>query len=184
MLDALSPAVLEQSAAGEPEAMLQLRAAKSSTEARLALARVEATESQLTLSKLIGLVTQGSPAVPTTIPRSSPIDLTADTVQAMQLGDWTAKRVATLLPARAASLQTRAATIVAGDQLRVAVVNDYLHGIRPIGDVLDRMARQSRVTTEFLQSLAQYNQAVAKHALSSLPADAPTEELLTRLGVR
>ena len=81
----------------------------------------------------------------------------------------------------ARSLQDRAAAVVQADTARAAATLGYPAGRRSLAEVLAAVGRQTAETFALLQTLTDYNGALAGYTLSILPSDSPAETLAAAL---
>jgi hypothetical protein len=93
-------------------------------------------------------------------------------------------RLAATIPALSACIQQRATAVVEADGARSAAVEAYSTGATPLGPVLWAIARQTRESFAFLQTLTDYNRSMADFALTVLPADIPADKLAAALVVQ
>jgi hypothetical protein len=97
---------------------------------------------------------------------------------------WPTRRLAATIPAYNSSVQDHAAAVVAADVARVKAGEKYVLGNLPIEQALDEIAGQTRQTFAFLQTLTDYNRAIAQYALTVLPADASPAKIASALVVQ
>ncbi|HEY4760610.1 MAG TPA: hypothetical protein VIH42_08530, partial [Thermoguttaceae bacterium] len=70
------------------------------------------------------------------------------------------------------------------DTARVKASEKYLSGNLHIEQALEEIARQTEQTFAFLQTLTEYNQAIAQYALMVLPSDASPAKFTAALVVQ
>jgi hypothetical protein len=85
--------------------------------------------------------------------------------------------LAATIPAYSESLQQRAAVVMGADDTRAVTTAAYRAGDRPIGPVLASIAHQTKETFAFLETLTEYNEAIADYVLRVLPSSVRGEQL-------
>ena len=163
------------------ESMLQLRAARLAADADLFRARAELDESQFDLTRRVGRPTDGNWLLPTTAPHAGSYDLKLAVQSPQLVQSWPLRRAAAMVPGLHQNLAECATAVVRADAARAAATADYQAGRRPLGDVLASVDDQTRQTLAFLQTLSDYNQAIADYALAVLPPNLPPEKLVQTL---
>jgi hypothetical protein len=179
-LDALVPLVLAHGAR-EAAAMLQLQASRLALRAAQIEANLALMESQFALAQRMGRDGDRLWPLPNSLPRADAgaLNLEAPSVAAAEsraLRRWRA----TLAPL-GRGLQERAAAVVESDALRAAATLGYESGSRPLPEVLSAVRRQTVQTFAFLQTLTDYNQALAGSTLALLPPDTPADAVAAAL---
>jgi len=180
----LEPTAMQQR--NEPsgaEAMLALRAAKLAAQADLLAARLNLLEAQFQLTRRAGRPQEGSWLLPATIPHSGRYRLKLDAQPKELAESWPVRRLAVTIPAFSEGLQQRAAVVVGADDTRAATTAAYRAGSQPITPVLASIAYQTKETFAFLETLTEYNEAIADYALRVLPSSVRGEQLAGTLVV-
>ncbi len=74
--------------------------------------------------------------------------------------------------------------MVEADQARVAAAEKYRTGAATIDQAIDGVAAQTEQIDAFLDSLTEYNRAIAEYALMVLPPATPADKLVASLVVK
>ncbi len=85
------------------------------------------------------------------------------------------------IPGLGENVQQHAAAVVEADAARVAAAEKYRTGGVPLEQVLDGVARQMEQTLAFLNTLTEYNRAIAEYVLTVLPPTTPADRLVAAL---
>ena len=180
----LTASAIEQR--GQPlgaESMLGLRAIRLGAEADLLEAEALLARSQFDLTRLAGRPTDSAWLLASTAPHAGPYDL-KDELRSRQLSQsWPLRRAAAMVPSLWQSLAEYGTAVVGADAARDAAAADYQRGRRSLDAVLAAIDTQTRQTLAFLQTLTDYNQAIADYALAVLPPDLPAGHLVQTLVV-
>ena len=89
-----------------------------------------------------------------------------------------------MIPGLGESVQQRATAVVEADAARAAAAEKYRSGAATIDQVLDGVAAQTEQTTAFLDSLTEYNRAIAEYVLLVRPPATPADKLVASLVVK
>ncbi len=175
-LTPLSTAALRtREEAGGSAAMLRVQAARQGLQAALLDAHVDLLSAQWNLMMASGGSLDKAWAMPTTVPHAGRYRLPP---HRESLG--AAKRWADDLPPLEAAVQERAAAVVFADSARAAAMQPA-HTPAAVSQAIDRIYRQARQSQAFLQTVTDYNLAIADFALETLPPGAPLDRLMPRL---
>jgi len=183
-LEALVPVALERR--NEPSGaadMLRLNAAQTATRAAASEARVALVEAQYALALRIGAVADALWPLASTPPHSGSYQLRLDAQPSGVAQSWPVRRLAATVPALSESVQEHATAVVEADQARAAAAEKYRVGAATIDQALDDVAAQTAQTSTFLDSLSDYNRAIAEYALTVLPPATPADKLVASLVV-
>jgi hypothetical protein len=181
-LEELVPIAMERRhEPGGADDMLRLRAAKLAAQADVLAAQLDLLEAQFQLTLQAGGPLHASWLLPATTPHSEPYRLNLEGHAGESAGSWTLRRLAALIPALADSLQDRAAAVVQADAARSAATAAYQAGSQSIDYVMASVRQQTEETSAFLDTLTQYNQAIAEYTLTVLPPGTPGLQLADAL---
>ena len=89
-----------------------------------------------------------------------------------------------MIPAMGDSVQQHATAVVESDAARAVATEKYRAGGASIDSVLESVGQQTEQTVAFLETLTDYNRAIADYALAVLPPAAPAEKLASALVVK
>jgi len=184
-IEALTPVVLERRSqpAGAAE-MLRLRSAQLSAEAAVREAHAALIEAQFDLALRIGSVADSVWPLASTPPHSGRYLLKLEAQPQNVVQSWPMRRLAAMIPALGDSVQQRAAAVVESDAARAAATEKYRAGGASLDSALESVAQQTQQTVAFLETLTDYNRAIADYALAVLPPAAPAEKLASALVVK
>jgi len=163
--------------------VLRLRAASLGSKADRLAAHVALVESQFELTRRAAQPLDSAWLLPTTAPHSGPYELKLDAQPDEVAQSWSMRRLAAMIPTLAKSVQDHATAVVEADTARATVTGGFQTGTQSIGCLLDRTARQTDRTLAFLQSLTDYNMAIAEYALAVLPQNVSSDKLVETLVV-
>ena len=167
--------------AADPGAILQVRTIRLATEAAKMEAHAALLEAEFDLARQIGQTAATAWPLPSTPPHSGPFPL----IQAAQAspagGSWALRRLTATIPRMRESIEQRGTAVCEADSARTAAAADFQAGRQPAERVLAAINGQSEQTFAFLQSLADYNQAMAHYAIQVLPPGVPAETLAAAL---
>jgi hypothetical protein len=182
LLDSL---VLVPSQNTERVSVLRLRSASSATQAALHEAHAALLEAQFELATRLGRESDALWPIPDTPPCSQRYAPELDAQPRRLAGSWPLRRLAAMIPGLAESVRLRAAAVVEADAARAAACAASSQAdARSIEPLLASINRQTRQTFAFLNTLTDYNQVIAGHALSVFPPDTPADELAAALAPR
>ncbi len=163
------------------EAMLRLRAARTATDADLLDWQVRLLSSRYRLARRAGMALDAPWPVPDTAPHSGPYSMRLQARPEELLKSWPVRRSASLIPALYESLTQQADAVVEADLARASLTDAYQTGTRGLAEVLQTVRHQQEQTLAFLQTLTDYNQAIADYVSVVLPPDLPAETLVQTL---
>ncbi|MHC4404916.1 MAG: hypothetical protein ACYTG0_35160 [Planctomycetota bacterium] len=179
-LEQLVPVALDQR--GQPfgaEAMLEVRAARLAAQADLLVAKLTLRNAQHQLSRRLGRPSSEPALLPITEPHSGPFDVDASGGPPVNLPP--APRLTSLIPGLADVVVDRATAVVGADASRASATSAYLAGTQPVDRVLASIQQQHDQTLAFLDTLTQYNQAIADYALAVTPSTLSGNQLAEML---
>ncbi|HOM19228.1 MAG TPA: hypothetical protein PLQ00_17995, partial [Thermoguttaceae bacterium] len=162
------------------ETMLQWRAAQLAEDADRMEARIRLLEREEKLAQYVNASGEAILA-PATLPHTGPYQLRLESQPKKVAESWPVRRAAGLIPALYTSLQEQAKAVVLADQTRSEVLSLYRQGQRSLQDVLAACDQQKQAALEFLQTLADYNQAIADYVVLVAPAALPAERFVQTL---
>ena len=185
MLDSLVPLVLDRrlQPAGATE-MLRLRSAQTAAQAATRQAHVALIEAQYALALRIGMTTDTAWPLASTIPHSGRYLMKLNSQPQSIAQSWSIRRLAATIPGLGENLQQQAAAVVESDSARVAAVEKYRDGGAPVDQVLESIARQTEQTLALLNTLTEYNGAIAEYVLMVLPPATAADKLVAALVVK
>jgi len=184
-LKGLAAVVLERrnSPAGAAD-MLRLHAAQTAAKAAISEAQVALVEAQYALALRIGALADAAWPRPSTAPHSGSYLLNLDEQPRSVAESWPVRRLAAMIPGLGQSVQQRATAVVEADAARAAAAENYRSGAAAIDQVLDGVAAETEQTSAFLDSLIEYNRAIAEYVLLVRPATTPADKLVESLVVK
>lgn len=185
MLDGLALVVLEHrhQPTGATE-MLRLRAAQAAAQAATRRSHVALVEAQYALALHVGAAAETVWPLASTTPHSGRYLLKLNSQPPGLAESWPVRRPATAIPGLGENVQLQAAAVVEADAARAALAEKYRAGQAPLDQVLDSVARQTEHTLAFLNTLTEYNRAIAEYVLAVLPPATPVDQLVAALVVR
>ncbi len=179
-LDALVPRVLEHGAR-EAAAMLQLQESRLACRAARIEADLALMEAQFALAQRMGRDGERLWPLPSSLPRADAGVLNLEAPAGPAAEGPALRRWKATLPLLGRSLRDRAAAIVESDAVRAAATLGYESGNGSLPEVLSAVRRQTAQTFAFLQTLTDYNQALAGSTLALLPPDTPADAVAAAL---
>ena len=184
-IEALTPVVLERRSqpAGAAE-MLRLHSAQLSAEAAVREAHAALIEAQFDLALQTGGVADSVWPLASTPPHSGRYLLKLEAQPKSIAQSWPMRRLAAMIPALGDSVQQHATAVIESDAARAAATEKYRAGGASLDSVLESVAEQTEQTVAFLETLTDYNRAIADYALAVLPPAAPAEKLASALVVK
>jgi hypothetical protein len=185
MLDALVPAVLDRrlQPAGATE-MLRLRWAQTAAQAAGRQAQVALVEAQYALAVRLGTTAESAWPLASTVPHSGSYLLRLEAQPRALVESWPVRRLAATIPGLGDNVQQRASAVVEADAARVAAAEKYQTGEAPFEQVLEGIGQQTQQTLAFLDTLTDYNRAIAEYVLAVLPPTTPADKLVAALVVK
>ncbi len=185
LLDALVPVVLERrnELTGAADG-LRLRAAQLAAKAAAGQARVDLVEGQYALALRIGTLADAAWPRASTAPHSGGYLLNVNEQPGAIAQSWPVRRLAAMIPGLGESVQQRATALAEADAARAAAAENYRRGAATIDQALESVAAQTEQNAAFLDSLVEYNRAIAEYVLLVRPAATPADKLVESLVVK
>ncbi|MEN6557898.1 MAG: hypothetical protein ABFC54_06935 [Thermoguttaceae bacterium] len=186
LLEELAPMALERRVASTGAAeMLRLEAAQRAARAATREAHAALLGAQYDLASHIGLTDDpGAWPVPTTVPHSGGYALRLDAQPRSVVESWPIRRLTTEIPTLGEAAQRQASAVVEADAVRAANMDRYRAASVSIDPSLKDIARQTQQTLALLETLTDYNRAIAEYALTVLPASSPSNRLVAALVIQ
>jgi hypothetical protein len=166
-----------------PEEMLRLRAAQLAVEAHLLDAQLQFLAAQYDLTQQAGAPIDSAWLSPQTIPHAGPYLLRLEAQPPQLTATLPVQRLAATIPSLSANVQDRARSVVQADVARAAAAAAYQSGQRPLDDALAAMNLQTSETHAFLETVTEYNRAIANYVLLIAPPTVPAEKLVEAMVV-
>lgn len=184
LLESLVPVAVEhrKQPSGTRE-LLQVRARQLQTEADQNEAKSRLLAAQFELTERSGRPLGSVWLVPATPPHLGPYQLQLESQPPQLANTWAIRRLAAAVSARYACVQEQATAVVAADLARAEATAAYLRGNGRVEVVLAAIEAYTRQTQAFLETVAQYNQAIADYALAVVPPTITGDQLLRTLVV-
>ncbi len=181
LLEAFEPLALERrkAPAGAVE-MLRLRRAQLAADASLREAHVALIEAQYALALRIGATGDSAWPLASTVPHAGKYLLMVEAQPPAVAQSWPVRRLAATIPGLGESVQQHAAAVVESDAARVAAAEKYRAGA-PIDQTIEGVAAQTKLTLALLETLTDYNRAIAEYALTVLPPAVAADKLVPAL---
>ncbi len=164
--------------------MLRLQAAQTAAKAAIGEAQVALVEAQYALALRIGAVADAAWPRPSTAPHAGSYLLNRDQQPRSIAESWPVRRLAATIPGLGECVQQRAAAVAEAAAAQAAAVENYRSGAAAVGQVLDGGAAETEQTAAFLDSLTEYNRAIAEYVLLVRPAATPADKLVESLVVK
>ncbi|MEN6407088.1 MAG: hypothetical protein ABFC77_11525 [Thermoguttaceae bacterium] len=186
LLDGLVSMALEHrsTSAGAAE-MLRWEASQRAAHAATREAHAALLGAQYDLASHIGMTDDpASWPVATTVPHSGGYALRLDAQPRSVVESWPIRRLATEIPTLGETAQRQAAAVVEADVVRAANVDRYRKASGSIDPLLKDIASQTQQTLALLETLTDYNRAIAEYALTVLPAAVPANRLVGALVIQ
>jgi hypothetical protein len=184
-LDSLTSVLLERrSQPNGPVDMLHLRAMQLATKAAQREAQARLLRAQYDLASRTGAVVDAAWPLASTTPHSGKYLLKLETQPKSLAMSWSVRRLATKIPSLGESVQQRAAAVVDADVVRAAAFEKYLAGGASLNAVLEEIEQQTSQSAAFLETLTDYNLAIADYALTVLPSGTSADRLAASLVVK
>jgi hypothetical protein len=185
MLDAFVPLVLDRrlQPSGATE-MLRLRAAQTAAQAATRQAHVALIEAQYALALRIGMTGDAAWPLASTLPHSGRYLMKLDAQPQGFAQSWPIRRLAATIPGLGENIQQQAAAVVEADAARIAAVEKYRTGEATLDQALEGIARQTEQTLTLLNTLTDYNRAIAEYVLLVLPPATTADKLVAALVVK
>lgn len=184
LLESLVPAAVERrkQPSGARE-MLEVRARQLQTEADRTEAKARWLAARFELTERSGRPVESVWLVPVTLPHAGPYQLQLESQPPAVANAWPVRGLAASVPVHYESVRRRATAVVAADLARAEATAAYLRGSGRVETVLAAIEAYTCQTQAFLETVAQYNQAIADYALAVVPPTLPGEQLLRTLVV-
>jgi hypothetical protein len=93
---------------------------------------------------------------------------------------WPVRRLAAMIPALGESVEQHAVTVVEADAARVAAAERYRTGAS-LDQAIEGVTTQTRLTLALLETLTDYNRAIAEYALTVFPPAVAADRLVPAL---
>jgi len=158
-----------------------LRSAVGAARAAAEEARLAMLDARFEVATRLGRVSDAAWPIPSTAPHAGQYALKLDAQPRQLTASWPMRRLAELVPGLAETLKRRATAVVEADVARAAATTGWESGQRPLALVLDGVGRQTQQTLAYLQTLTDYNRAIAEYALTVLPPGTPNEQVVGAL---
>ncbi|MCE5266415.1 MAG: hypothetical protein LLG00_00820 [Planctomycetaceae bacterium] len=180
-LKALAALVLERrnSPAGAAD-MLRLNTAQTAAKAAVGDAKVALVDAQYALALRIGTVADAWPQT-ATAPHSGSYLTNLERQPRNVAESRAARRLAAMMPHVVQNVQERATSVVETENARGAVAENYRRGAAAIDQVIDSVTAETEQSLAFIDSLMQYNRAIAEYVLLVFPATTPADKLVESL---
>ena len=184
LLGAFDPLALERrkAPAGAVE-MLRLRRAQLAAEASLREAHVALIEAQYALAVRLGATGEAAWPLASTVPHAGKYLLMVEAQPPAVAQSWPVRRLTATIPRLGESVQQHAASVVESDAARVAAAEKYRDGA-PLDPAIEGIALQTKLTLALLETLTEYNRAIAEYALTVLPSAVAADRLVSALVVK
>ncbi len=178
-------------ACGTRPATARLQASRLATEAEMLDAHIRLLQSQYGLANLVGRASESTWLTAATSPRATAYDAVYysspgqsnagqsvrggfDATQPAAFDSWPLRRLRAAIPSLHETVRRRSAAAAEAEKSRAAALADLRkpdQGTAAAADrAIDCTTRQTEENLLLLASLSRYNNAVARHALTSLPA--------------
>jgi hypothetical protein len=185
LLEALAPVALERR--NEPSGaveMLRLRRAQTAAQASLREAHVALIEAQYALALRLGATEDSDWPLASTVPHAGKYLLMLEGQPPAVAQSWPVRRLAATIPSLGENVEQHAAAVVEADAARVAAAERYFAGRVAIDPAIEGVATQTRQTQALLETLTEYNRAIAEYALTVLPPATAADRLVAALVVK
>jgi hypothetical protein len=185
LLEVLGPVALERR--NEPSGaveMLRLRRAQLAAQASLREAHVALIEAQYALALRLGATDDSAWPLASTVPHAGKYLLMLEAQPQAVAQSWPVRRLAATIPGLGESVQQHAEAVVEADAARAAAAERYGAGRAPIDQAIEGVATQTKQTLALLETLTDYNRAIAEYALTVLPPATAADRLVTALVVK
>jgi hypothetical protein len=181
LLEAFEPLALEHRKAPTGAVdMLRLRRAQLAADAALREAHVALIEAQYRLALRIGATGEAAWPLASTVPHGGKYLMMVEGQPQAVAQSWPVRRLAATIPGLAASVEQHAASVVESDAARVDAAEKYRGG-GPIDAAVEGVTAQTRLTLALLETVTDYNRAIAEYALTILPPDIAADRLVSAL---
>ncbi len=181
-LDALTPIALERR--DTPTEMLRLRVAQLSTKAAIGDAHTLLLQAQYDLATRLGMSQETVWPLASTAPHAGSYLLNLEAQPRALLDSWPVRRLASTLPALGENVKERSTAVVQADAARADAAEKYRSGTTSIEKAIDGIQGQTQETLALLQSLTDYNRAIADYVLTVMPPATPADRLVAALVVK
>jgi hypothetical protein len=184
-LESLVPVALDRR--HEPSGatdMLRLVSQKMAAKAASNEAMLALVEAQYALALKIGAVADAAWPLASTVPHSGGYELRLGDVPPAMVESPAGQRLVSAVPELGQSVLQRAAAVVEADAMRVAVADRYRTGATTIDEALGAVTVQTERTVAFLDTLTQYNRAIADYAILVLPSNIAADKLAASLVIK
>ena len=184
-LDELMPLVLERRAepAGAAE-MLRLHAAQLATQASVREAHATLVEAQYALALRLGATDEAAWPLASTVPHSGGYLLNLDAQPRTAIESWPVRRLTATIPVFSESVRQHATAVVEADAARVVATQRYRAGHATIEQPIEGILAQTQETMAVLETLTDYNRAIAEYVLTVMPPATPAARIVAALVVK
>jgi hypothetical protein len=176
-LDGLKSALAAHNSSS-PTGMLNLRAAQTAVEARLADSQAEGLASEFELAIRAGLPTDNGPPRPTSIPFAGSFPI-ADVGHS-----WSVRQLSAELLYREKTVKDHTIAVSESDSARALATTDYFAGRTSVEHVLSTIDVQASETVAFIDGVADYNRVIAEYVVDNSAPNSTVETLAETLRVR
>jgi hypothetical protein len=185
LLDAMTPVALDRrnDAVGAID-MLRLHWAQRATQALMFEAHAALVEAQYALAVRIGATRDPQWPLASTAPHAGTYLLKLESQPQAVAESWPVRRLSTTIPALSQGVQQRATAVVEADSARVAITDRYRSGGATIDQAIKSVLTQTNETIATLETLTDYNNAVADYVLTVVPATTPVDRIVSALVVK
>jgi hypothetical protein len=160
--------------------MLRLRRAELAADAALREAHVALIEAQYRLALRIGATGDAAWPLASTVPHGGKYLMMVEAQPQAVAQSWPVRRLAATIPHLAASVEQHAASVVESDTARVDAAEKYRAG-GPIDAAVEGVATQTGLTLALLETVTDYNGAIAEYVLTVLPPTVTADRLVPAL---
>jgi hypothetical protein len=183
MLEELVPFQTGPIGGGASSGSLRFETDRLAARADRLAARVRLLEARFDLTRRVGRPTDASWLVPGTLPHAGLYLLKLDGQPKELVHRWHVRGLAGQVPALSQSVRDRARAVVEADVARARATAAYQTAGGAIDSVLEAIQQQTAQTAAFLETLTDYNMAIARYVLAVLPPTMPGEKLVRGLVV-
>jgi hypothetical protein len=160
-----------------------LRRAELAADASLREAHVALIEAQYNLALRIGATGDAAWPLASTVPHAGKYLMMVESQPAAVAQSWPVRRLRATIPTLAASVEQHAVSVVESDAARVAAAEKYRAG-GAVDQAIEGVTAQTRLTLALLETLTDYNRAIAEYALAVLPPALAADKLVPALVIK
>jgi hypothetical protein len=136
------------------------------------------------LALRIGAVADAAWPLASTAPHSGRYLLNLESQPRKLVDSWPVRRLSATIPGLGESMWQRAEAVLAAEDARAAALDNFRTGRGTIEQLLESVASQTEQTSAFLNSLTEYNRAIAEYALTVFPPSTSADKLAAALVVK